>query len=67
MVRDKAVLSQVARLCPGLVELVTGALQGEYTLARIEMPALDHLEVSGDTHCARLHLCAQYKFFKNQK
>ncbi len=49
MVRDKAVLSQVARLCPGLVELVTGALQGEYTLARIEMPSRERLVVSVET------------------
>ncbi|PBK92008.1 hypothetical protein ARMGADRAFT_1063930, partial [Armillaria gallica] len=50
MVRDKAVLGQVARLCPGLVELVTGVSQGEYTLVRIKMPALERLEVLGNTH-----------------
>ncbi len=50
MVRDKAVLGQVVRRCPDLLELITGASEGEYTLARIEMPALERLEVSGDTH-----------------
>ncbi|KAK0481214.1 hypothetical protein EDD18DRAFT_797596 [Armillaria luteobubalina] len=49
IVGDKAVLGQVLHICSGLVELVTGASKGECTLGRIEMPALEHLEIIGDT------------------
>ncbi len=43
------VLGQIARLCPGLVELVTFASKDEYTLGRMKMPALEHLSLTGDT------------------
>ncbi|PBK58906.1 hypothetical protein ARMSODRAFT_1091019 [Armillaria solidipes] len=47
-VGDMAALGQVARLCPGLVELVTFVSKGEYTLGRIKMPALEYLLLKGN-------------------
>ncbi|PBK92040.1 hypothetical protein ARMGADRAFT_1013765 [Armillaria gallica] len=46
---EMTVLGQIARLCPGLVELVTFASKEEYTLGRMKMPTLEHLSLTGDT------------------